>query len=98
MPGAAVTQNARLACIYAGNACMEVVDTIHNAAGTSASYMANPLERKLRDAHGAATHRWIAHPLYQDLGSILMGNEATPEFAGTGGPALGAKLKRDGTV
>jgi indole-3-acetate monooxygenase len=98
MPGAATTQNARLACIYAGNACMEVVDVIHNAAGTSASYMENPLERKLRDAHGAATHRWIAHPLYQDLGSILMGNEASAEFAGTGGPALGAKLKKDGTV
>jgi len=98
MPSAAITQNARLACIYAGNACMEVVDVIHNAAGTSASYMANPLERKLRDAHGAATHRWIAHPLYQDLGSILMGNEPTEEFAGTGGPALGAKLKKDGTV
>jgi hypothetical protein len=61
--------------------------------------MENPLERKLRDAHGAATHRWIAHPLYQDLGSILMGNPAGPEFMGDpGGPALGAKLKKDGSV
>lgn len=90
-PGALTTQNARLACTYAANACMEVVDSIHNAAGTSASYMANPLERKLRDAHGCATHRWVAHPLFQDLGSIILGNEPTEEFAGTGGPGLGAK-------
>jgi alkylation response protein AidB-like acyl-CoA dehydrogenase len=90
-PGALVTQNARLACTYAANACMEVVDTIHNAAGTSASYIQNPLERKLRDAHGCATHRWVAHPLFQDLGSIILGNDATEEFLGTGGPGLGAK-------
>ena len=70
---------------------MEVVDVLHNTAGTSASYMANPLERKLRDAHGCATHRWVAHPLYNDLGSILLGNDPTEEFAGTGGPGLGAK-------
>ena len=90
-PGARNTQNARLACTYAANACMEVVDVIHNTAGTSASYMANPLERKLRDAHGAATHRWVAHPLYNDLGAILLGGEPTEEFAGTGGPGLGSK-------
>ena len=99
LPGPETTQNARLACIYAGDSCMEIVDVIQNAAGTSASYMENPLERKLRDAHGAATHRWIAHPLYQDLGSILMGNPASHEFMGDpGGPALGAKLKKDGSV
>lgn len=93
-PGAATTQDARLACIYAANACMEVVDTIHQTAGTSASYMANPLEVKLRDAHGAASHRWVSHSLYQDLGSILMGNDATEEFLGAGGPGLGARLKK----
>ncbi|MDA0339103.1 MAG: acyl-CoA dehydrogenase family protein, partial [Proteobacteria bacterium] len=36
---AAATQNARLACTYAANACMEVVDVVHNTAGTSASYI-----------------------------------------------------------
>ncbi len=90
-PGALVTQEARLACTYAANACMELVDSIHNAAGTSASYLANPLERKLRDAHGCATHRWVAHPLFQDLGSIILGNDASEEFLGTGGPGLRAK-------
>ena len=53
--------------------------------------MKSPLERKLRDAHGAATHRWVAHPLVTDLGAILLGAEAGPEFSGAGGPGLGAK-------
>ena len=91
-PGARTTQNARLACTYGANACMEVVDVLHNAAGTSGMQMAGPLERRLRDAHGCATHRWIAHPLYVELGKILFGHEAGPEFAGAGGPGLGAKV------
>ena len=83
-PSARVTQNARLACTYAANASMEVVDSIHNTAGTSAMRMTSPLERKLRDAHGCATHRWVSHALFVDLGRILLGGEASPEFAGTG--------------
>lgn len=90
-PSAMTTQNARLACTYGANASMEVVDVLHNTAGTSGMQMASPLERKLRDAHGAATHRWVAHHLYGDLGKILLGHAAGPEFAGTGGPGLGAK-------
>jgi len=94
-PSAKTTQDARLACIYGSQACMEVVDVVHNACGTSASYMDNPLERKLRDAHGAASHRWVSYPLYETLGGILFGKEPDEEFAGGGGgPALGAKLKQ----
>jgi alkylation response protein AidB-like acyl-CoA dehydrogenase len=87
MPSPGATQTARLACTHAANASMHVVDAIHNAGGTSAMRMDNPLERKLRDAHGCATHRWVAAPLYAELGRILLGHEAPPEFAGTGGPA-----------
>ncbi len=91
-PGPETTQNARLACTYAAQACMEVVEVLHNTAGTSGMQMRSPLERKLRDAHGAATHRWVAHPLFTDLGKILLGHPAPPEFAGSaGGPGLGAK-------
>lgn len=93
MPSAMTTQNARLACVLATNVCMEVVDMLHNTAGTSASYMANPLERKLRDSHAAATHRWVSHALYEDLGAIILGHEADPEFAGTGGPGLGSRKR-----
>jgi alkylation response protein AidB-like acyl-CoA dehydrogenase len=83
MPSARTTQDARLACTYGANACMEVVDLLHNTAGTTGMRMHSPLERMLRDAHGCATHRWVSHPLYQDLGAILLGHEASPEFAGT---------------
>jgi alkylation response protein AidB-like acyl-CoA dehydrogenase len=91
MPSTEATVNARLACIHGAQACMEVVDAIHAAGGTSASYVHNPLERKLRDAHGAASHRWVSAPLYETLGGILFGKEPDAEFSGTGGPALGAK-------
>lgn len=85
-PSAETTQVARLACTHAANASMHVVDVVHNTAGTSGMRMHSPLERKLRDAHGCATHRWVAHPLYAELGKIWLGHEASPEFAGTGGP------------
>lgn len=89
LPGAKTTQDARLACVHASNECMKVVDLLHNTAGTTGMRMFSPLERKLRDAHGAATHRWVAHPLYQDLGSIFLGNEPDAEFAGgNGAPSM----------
>jgi alkylation response protein AidB-like acyl-CoA dehydrogenase len=89
-PGARTTQDARLACTHAANVCMKVVDLLHNTAGTTGMRMNSPLERKLRDAHGCATHRWVSHPLYQDLGAILLGNDPAPEFAG----GLGAPMPR----
>ena len=82
MPSAKTTQDARLACTHGANVCMQVVDLLHNTAGTTGMRTYSPLERKLRDSHGCATHRWVAHPLYQDLGSILLGNEPAPEFEG----------------
>jgi alkylation response protein AidB-like acyl-CoA dehydrogenase len=82
IPSPEKTQNARLACTHAANACMHVVDLVHNTGGTSAMRMNSPLERKLRDAHGCATHRWVAHPLYGELGKVLLGHPATPEFMG----------------
>ena len=91
LPSAKTTQDARLACVHGANECMEVVDLLHNTAGTTGMRMYSPLERKLRDAHGAATHRWVAHPLYEDLGSILLGNEPSPEFAGGAGGPVGPR-------
>lgn len=93
-PSSKTTVDGRLACTYAAQACMEMVDLIHAASGTSASYMDNPLERKLRDAHGAASHRWVAHPLYETIGGILFGKKPDAEFSGTGGPVLGGAGKR----
>lgn len=81
-PSPQTTQDARLACTHGANVCMRLVDSLHNAAGTSGMRMYSPLERKLRDAHGCATHRWVSHALYQDLGGIMLGQEPTPEFLG----------------
>lgn len=81
-PGAETTENARLACVFGANECMAVVDSLHNTAGTSAMRMFSPLERKLRDSHACATHRWVSHPLYENLGKIYLGHEPEPEFVG----------------
>ena len=81
-PSPNATHIGRLACTYAANASMEVTDSIHITAGTSGMRMSSPLERKLRDSHACATHRWVAHPLYEDLGKIFLGVEASPEFTG----------------
>jgi len=82
LPSPEKTQAARLACTHGANVCMQVVDLLHNTAGTTAMRTHSPLERKLRDAHGCATHRWVSHQLYQDLGAILLGHPASPEFEG----------------
>ena len=87
LPSARTTQNARLACTHAANACMHAVDLVHNAAGTTAIRMDSPLERRLRDAHGCATHRWVAHPLYGEIGKIFLGHEPSVEFDGSGASA-----------
>ncbi len=90
LPSAAATQAARLACVFAADSSRRIVDEIHTLAGTSAARMDSPLERKLRDAHGAASHRWVSRPLYGELGRIFLGDEPSPEFAGgTAGPVLG---------
>ena len=87
-PGAETTKLARLACTHATNVAMHVVDSIHNAAGTTSLRLDCPLERKLRDAHGCATHRWVAHPLYAELGKMYLGHPGLPELSGEGEPQV----------
>ena len=65
---------ARLACLHATQSSMRVVDLMHNTAGTSAIRMNSPMERKLRDAHGCASHRWVAPQLYDELGKVYFGH------------------------
>lgn len=66
---------ARLACTHSAQSSYRVTDSLHNAAGTSALRMDNPLERKLRDSHGAASHRWVGPQLYEELGKVYLGHE-----------------------
>jgi alkylation response protein AidB-like acyl-CoA dehydrogenase len=97
LPSAKTTQDARLACVHAANECMAVVDSLHNTAGTTAMRSHSPLERKLRDSHGAASHRWVSHQLYGDLGAILLGNEPAAEFAGGLGVPIGPPVSKKKT-
>ncbi|MCZ6658343.1 MAG: hypothetical protein O7C67_13700 [Gammaproteobacteria bacterium] len=87
-PGPETTKLARLACTYAANTAMHVVDSVHNAAGTTALRMDCLLERKLRDVHGCATHRWVSHQLYTELGKMFLGDPGLPEFSGSGEPQI----------
>ena len=48
-------------------------DFIYRSAGTSASYMTNPLERKLRDAHGARYHPLQEKRQHQFTGRLALG-------------------------
>ena len=60
-----------LASTHAAQACGHVVDLIHNTAGTTASRMSHPLERRLRDAHQAAAHGGVSWRHYGNMGEDL---------------------------
>ena len=44
--------------------------------------MHSPLERKLRDSLHVLHIVGLRYPLYEDLGKIFLGVEASPEFTG----------------
>lgn len=68
-----------LSCTHAAQSCRLIVDTIHNLSGTTASRMNHPLERKLRDAHQAASHALISWRQYGNWGKTFLG-EKPPTF------------------
>ena len=70
-----VLRRAFLACVHAAQATRHIVDAAHNTAGTTASRMDHPLERRLRDAHQAAAHAAISWRHYRNLGSTWLGHE-----------------------
>ena len=70
-----------LASTHAAQACRYVVDTIHNTAGTTASRMSHPLERKLRDAHQAAAHGGVSWRHFGNMGKTFIGHDPPPQYA-----------------
>ncbi len=68
-------QKAYLSCVHAAQSTRHIVDTIHNLGGTTASRLDSPLERRLRDAHQAASHAIISWRHYRHLGSTYLGHE-----------------------
>ena len=71
---------AVLACAHAAQSAREVVGRLNNTAGTTGSRMDSPLERKLRDAHQAATHALISYRHYENIGKTFVGHDPPPNY------------------
>ncbi len=64
---------ARLAIPHAIHELVRAVDLLFHAAGTTAIYTANPLERQFRDIHVAVQHA-AAFPIhFESAGKVLLG-------------------------
>ena len=66
---------ARLRLAATNNAwsAAEAVDLLYHAAGGTAIYTSNPLQRCFRDVHVATQHIMVAQPTYEVLGKIRLG-------------------------
>jgi alkylation response protein AidB-like acyl-CoA dehydrogenase len=63
----------RLANMHAVAAGAQAVDLVYHAAGTSAIFTANPLERCFRDIHVATQHRCASPEELYQAGRVLLG-------------------------
>lgn len=73
----------QVACSNAVRACVEAVDLVCDAAGTSANFQENPLERISRDIRVVRQHVTVASHHIDDAGRVLLGLD--PEGAMLGG-------------
>ena len=67
-----------LSAVHLMQSCVEAVDHICGAAGTSGVYRRSPLERAFRDVHTARHHGWVSETRYGTYGQIALGLE--PDF------------------
>lgn len=67
-----------LAATHLMQSCVEAVDQVCGAAGTSGIYAESPLERAFRDVHTARHHGWVSESRYCTYGQIALGLE--PDF------------------
>ena len=63
----------RLAATHATWSSVSAVDKLYHAAGGSAIYLDNPLQRCLRDIHVATQHIMVAQPTLEVVGKVLLG-------------------------
>jgi indole-3-acetate monooxygenase len=77
LEGAEVAERQRalfqIASSDAAIACNDAVATVAQAAGTTANFLASPLERRVRDVRVVGQHVTVAPHLIEDGGRILLG-------------------------
>jgi indole-3-acetate monooxygenase len=72
---------ARLAAAQAAAASAQAVDLLHNAAGGTAIYEHNLIERCFRDVHATTQHVGISSANFEISGRVLLGlDPGTPRF------------------
>lgn len=72
---------ARLAAAKAAEASAQAVDLLFNAAGGTALFESNPLERCFRDVHGTTQHIGTQPANFELAGRVLLGlDPGTPRF------------------
>lgn len=81
MPSLPQRAVARLAAAQAAAASAQAVDLVYNAAGGTALYESNPIERCFRDVHATTQHVGIASVNFEISGRVLLGlDPGTPRF------------------
>ena len=63
----------RIAATYATEACREVVQWAHLAAGTSAIREGSRMERAFRDMYTGTQHAFISEKTYTEAGKLMLG-------------------------
>tara|TARA_R110000823_G_scaffold132777_5_gene261232 strand:+ start:33297 stop:34472 length:1176 start_codon:yes stop_codon:yes gene_type:complete len=69
----AMRAEMRIAATYATEACREVVQFAHLAAGTTAIREGNRLERAFRDMYTGTQHAFISEKTYTEAGKLMLG-------------------------
>jgi alkylation response protein AidB-like acyl-CoA dehydrogenase len=64
---------AQLACSNAASAAVRAVEGVHAAAGTSANFVGNPLERCFRDVQVVRQHIMVSPQWTEAAGRVLLG-------------------------
>ena len=65
--------DTRIAATYATEACREVAQWAHLAAGTTAIRQGSRLERAFRDLYTGTQHAFISEKTYLDSAQVLLG-------------------------
>jgi indole-3-acetate monooxygenase len=72
-PDTMTRARARLAMTHAAAESASVVDTVYTLGGGAAVFMANPLQKRLRDAHTITQHVQVSHRTYPLYGKLRLG-------------------------